>query len=70
MNESVTAGLKWDPLMRALKISSMKKPHNRPTWSKPAYQHEFHKAARSRVPRNSKRRIRSDSLNVVRKSDI
>ena len=69
MKASVIAGLKWEPEMRALKISNTKKPQRRPTKPPPIpWNAELKSEVRSNVPRNSKRRIRSDSLNVVMQS--
>lgn len=67
MNASVMAGLKWEPEIRALKISKTKNPQRRPVPS-PVWKDELNRAVRSIVPRNSKRRIRSDSLKVVMQS--
>ena len=68
MKASVMAGLKWDPEMRALKIRRTKKPQSRPTNPPEPAKAELKSAVRSIVPRNAKRRIRSDSLNVVLQS--
>lgn len=67
MKASVTAGLKCDPEMRALKIRRMKNPTKSPVPS-PDWKQELYSEVSRSVPKNSKRRIRMDSLSVVRRS--
>ena len=67
MKASVIAGLKCEPDIRALKMSKMKKPHNIEAASPIV---DAYSAVRKHVPRNSKSRIRIDSLKVVMQSCI
>jgi len=65
MKARVMAGLKWEPEMRALKMSRMKKPLSKAAMSNLA---AAKSAVTKHVPRNSKRRMRKDSLKVYMKS--
>ena len=63
MKASVIAGLKWLPLILALKIKRIKNPQRKPVASNEVMD-EFQRAVKSIVPKNSNKRMRKDSFNV------